>query len=165
LLQALRTVVTEAPEPQVRLLIAGPVNQGDREMIDRCGLTSHVRHLGILDRGEALALQRSADALVLLTDSLSSAPGAKIFEYLGAQRPIVALADRSEAARIIRETNTGVVVPPGDVEAIRGALHLAISGDLQRRYSPRNLDRYTYPRPAHQMATVIEEAIARRNAR
>ncbi len=119
----------------------------------------------MVSRAEALALQRSADALVLLTSRNSSEATGKLFEYLFSGRPIVALAENNEAARIIRETNTGVTVPPDDVDAIAAALRQAASGELARAYSPRNLEWYEYPKTAEQMAELIEEAIRRHSER
>jgi hypothetical protein len=120
----------------------------------------------MLDHGEALALQRSADVLLLLTAADTSAATGKIFEYLGAGRPIIALARESnQAAQIVRETNTGVAVAPDDRAAIGDALRLAASGELQRRYAPRNIERYNYPGPAQAMAELVEEAIARKASR
>lgn len=165
LMHALRTVSVETEEPQLRFLHAGRFRTEESALIDRTGVAGVVEHLGTLDRAGALALQRSADALVLLTSRHSSEATAKLFEYLFSGRPIVALAENNEAARIVRETNTGITVPPDDVEAIEAALRRVVSGELMRAYSPRNLDRYEYPRPAEQMAELIEEAIRRRTSR
>jgi glycosyltransferase involved in cell wall biosynthesis len=116
----------------------------------------------MLDRAGAYALQRSADALVLITSRNTSEATSKLFEYLAAGRPIVALAENNEAERIIRETNTGVAVPPDDVDAITAALRRVVSGELAREYAARNLERFTYPGPAEAMAELIETAIRRR---
>ena len=131
-------------------------------MIDRSGVGDRFEHLGTLDRPAALQLQRSADVLVLLTSRNSSESTAKLFEYLFSGRPIIALAEGNEAARIVRETNTGVTVPPDDVDAIVGALRQAATGELAHRYAPRNLEQYAYPGPAQRMAELVEEAIRRR---
>jgi glycosyltransferase involved in cell wall biosynthesis len=161
-LHALRAVSAETKEPQLRLIHAGRLRTEEKALIDRAGVAGLVEHLGILDRAGALALQRSADALMLLTSRNSSEATGKVFEYLFSGRPIVALAENSEAARIVSETNTGITVPPDDVEAIAAALRTVVSGELLREYAPRNLDQYEYPRLAEQMAELIEEAIRRR---
>lgn len=162
LMDALRAVSAEMKDRQLRLVHAGPLRVEERALIDRTGVAGVVEHLGTLGRAEALALQRSADALVLLTSRNSGEATGKLFEYMFSGRPVVALAENSEAARIVRETNTGITVPPDDVEAIAGALRRVISGELMREYAPRNLDRFEYPRPAEQMSELIEEAISRR---
>jgi glycosyltransferase involved in cell wall biosynthesis len=121
-----------------------------------------VQHLGPLDRADALALQRSADVLVLITSRDPSEATGKLFEYLAAGRPILALAEGNEAERIVRETNTGITVPPDDVDAIADALRRAARGELARDYAPRGIERYAYPGLAEEAAEVIEQAIAAR---
>jgi glycosyltransferase involved in cell wall biosynthesis len=163
LMHALRAVSGEIGAQQLRFLHAGRLRADEQAAVDRAGVADVVQHLGTLDRAGALALQRSADALLLLTSRNSGEATGKLFEYLFAGRPIVALAENSEAARIVQETNTGITVPPDDVEAIADALRKVVSGELTRQYAPRNLEQYEYPRPAEQMAELIEEAIRRRH--
>ena len=158
--QALRRVASEADAPQLRLIHAGTVVPEDRVLIDRTGVSDLVEHVGLLERTEALALQRSGDVLVLITSADSQQVTGKLFEYLSAGKPILALAESNEAERLVRETGTGVVVPPDDVDAIADALRRAVRGDLARAYAPRGVEQYAYPRLAEQMADVIEEAIA-----
>jgi glycosyltransferase involved in cell wall biosynthesis len=165
LLRAMRIVLDEAALPALRFVVAGRLTATERNLIDRSGVAEAVVHLGVLDRADALALQRSADALLLLTSRNSSEATGKIFEYLGAKRPILALAEGNEAARIVRETNTGISVPPDDVNAIAAALRQVASGDLSRAFAPHGLDRFTYPGPADAMAELVEEAILRRRSR
>jgi glycosyltransferase involved in cell wall biosynthesis len=165
LLRALRIVRAQPGLPRVRLVVAGRLTTSERDLIYRTGVAEAVEHMGMLDRAGALALQRSADALVLLTSRNVSEATGKIFEYLGAGRPIVALAENNEAEHIVKETNTGVTVPPDDVEAIVRALRRVALGELARSYAPRNLERFTYPAPAEAMAQLIETAIERRRER
>jgi glycosyltransferase involved in cell wall biosynthesis len=122
-----------------------------------------VRYVGQLSRGGSLALQRSADALLLITSAhhVSHATG-KLFEYITAGKPIIALARGNEAARIVQETGTGVVVAPDDVEGIANALLTAVDGTLGAAYAPRGQDRYVYPAPAEAVAELVERAIERR---
>ena len=46
----------------------------------------------------------------------------KVFEYLAAKKPILALADGSEAGRIVARTQSGIVVSMRDQAAIEAAL-------------------------------------------
>jgi glycosyltransferase involved in cell wall biosynthesis len=161
-LHALQIVNEELGGRPIRLIHAGRLTTEERALIDDTGIADAVEHLGTLDRTASIALQRSADALLLLTSRNRSEATGKLFEYLAAGRPIVALAEGNEAARIVRETNTGVTVPPDDVEAIAGALRRVASGELEKLYAPRNLERYTYPSPAEAMAELVETAIRRR---
>ena len=75
---------------------------------------------------------------------------------------MLALASGNEAERVVEETNTGISVPPDDVDAIANALRRVAAGELARSYEPRDLAQYTYPAPADALADVIESAIERR---
>ena len=46
----------------------------------------------------------------------------KIFEYLAAQKPILALVPSGAAADLVLEANAGWVVPPDDIPAIADRL-------------------------------------------
>lgn len=164
LFKALHKVRDEPGLVPMRLVVAGRLTTDERALLNRSRLGQAVEHLGMLDRASALKLQRSADALVLLTARNASATTAKLFEYLAAGKPIIALAEGNEVERIVRETNTGVTVPPDDVAAITAALRRVASGELSAAYAPRNLEQFSYPRPAEAMAELIETAIERRAA-
>ena len=119
-----------------------------------------LRHVGHLPRLEAVALQRRADALVLVASRERDVVTGKLFEYLVAGRPILALTNRDEAAAIVGETGTGVAVALDDEPAIVQGLRDVISGELMARYRPRGLSAYTFPAPAIAMLDVIQTAIA-----
>jgi glycosyltransferase involved in cell wall biosynthesis len=158
LLQAMRGLLDERPDLQ--LLVAGRSEFDESALLAEGGLGDAVRHLGYLPRPEALALQRAARALVLLTSDATCEATGKLYEYLDAGRPIIALAEGNEAARIVSDTGTGIAVSPNDREAITTALRQAVSGELERAYRPHGLEPYRYPAPAERMAEAVERAIA-----
>jgi glycosyltransferase involved in cell wall biosynthesis len=151
--------------PRLRLVLAGRKSTADERLLAEADLGDAVHHLGLLDRAGAVALQRSADALLLLTgDDRSEATG-KLFEYLQAGRPILALAEGNEAARIVTETRTGLTVAPDDEAAIAAVLRRAAQGALADAHRPVGLEPYTYPGPALAVERIVEEAVARRAER
>jgi glycosyltransferase involved in cell wall biosynthesis len=144
----------------IRLVLAGRLVEADRRRLD--GLSPRaaalVRHVGELDRPAAIGLQRAADVLLLLvTGPQRSVVTGKIFEYLAAGRPILAVSDENEATRIVRETRTGEVVSPWDPGAIAAALRRAAEGRLE--YAPRGLDAYVHPGPAIAYEKAIEACL------
>jgi glycosyltransferase involved in cell wall biosynthesis len=166
LFAALTRIADEHPEQarRLRLVLAGNLDANLKDMIARSrGLA---RHVGRIPRADALALQRRGDALLLLTSaSHASHATGKLFEYLGAKRPIIALARDNEASRIVEETGTGVAVAPDDVEGIGRALLAVSDGSLAAAYAPHGLERYIYPGPAEAVAELVERAITRRERR
>ena len=89
-----------------------------------------------MTRDESLRIQRGADALLLVTGHNRSEATGKLFEYLASGRPILALAEGNEAARIVRETGTGVAVGGADPAGLRAALAALADGALERAYAP-----------------------------
>jgi glycosyltransferase involved in cell wall biosynthesis len=161
----LRALQVLAGEPEVaarlRLVLAGRPTEDDDQIL-REHASPLVRHVGMLGRAEAHALQRQADGLVLLTGPDVCEATGKLFEYIGARRPVLALAAGNEAARIVSETGIGLTVPPGDEQAIAAVLRDAVAGALERAYVPRDLDEYLYPAPALKVEAELEAAITRR---
>ncbi len=168
LFDALAGLRAERPDlaKRIELVVAGRLDTDERRMLERAGLGDIVRHTGAIPRASATALQRRADVLLLLTSRRLSweAPG-KLFEYLAAGRPILALAEANEAARIVEDTATGMTIAPDDAGAISNAIVELLTEGIERRYAPRGLDRYVYPAPAYAMADAIEHAIAQRGRR
>jgi glycosyltransferase involved in cell wall biosynthesis len=162
LLAALRLLLDEDPTlvQRVEFVFAGMSSAEDIELLRDPRLDGAVRYLGFVARGEAVELQRRADVLLLLTsDRVSEATG-KLFEYLGSGRPILALAENNEAARIVTQTGSGVCVSPRDVQAIAAQLRQALAGGLAESYAPRGLEAYRYPAPAERMAALAARIAA-----
>jgi glycosyltransferase involved in cell wall biosynthesis len=119
---------------------AGDVRAADREYAEALGLGDRIELLGYVSRRRSLELQRDSEALLLLIpDSGGRGKGVltgKIFEYLAAERPILAVVPPDgAAAELLRETGAGTVVACDDVDAIRAALV-----DLHRRWRDGALD-------------------------
>ena len=146
---------------RLRIVLAGSLDAAEQELLTALPPSAGVIHVGFLERYAAAALQRDADALLLLTSTghASQATG-KLYEYLTAGRPIIALASDNEAARIVTETGTGITVPPNDPQAIARVLLAVVQGQLQAAYAARNLERYVYPAPAVAFAAEIEHALS-----
>jgi len=105
-------------------------------LIDRARAAGLV-NVGFLDpvaREEVPSLLASADiALVPLKDRLFGAVPSKIYEAMASGLPIV-LAAEGEAADIVRDSQAGIAVEPGDAEGMAGALRrLALDRDDRQR--------------------------------
>lgn len=148
---------------RLRIVLAGRLDTAEERMLAALPDDSAIVHIGHLDRIATAALQRDADALLLMTSPghPSQATG-KLFEYLTAGRPIIALAKDNEAARIVTETRTGVIAAPDRPDEIAQALLRAVDGGLARAYTPHGLNQYIYPAPAAKLAKEVERILARR---
>jgi glycosyltransferase involved in cell wall biosynthesis len=111
----------------VTVRFVGDFRPGDREFMEELGLADRVELIEYVPRRESLRLQRDSDALLLLIpDADGRGRGVlsgKVFEYLAAERPVLAIVPPDgAAAQLIRDTEAGVVAPPDDVDAIGAAL-------------------------------------------
>ena len=74
-----------------------------------------VRHLGFVPREEALARVAAADAgLLLMADApgRDQVVGSKLYEYIGLDKPVLAVVPPGEARRTLHELEWGVVADP-----------------------------------------------------
>jgi glycosyltransferase involved in cell wall biosynthesis len=167
LLHALRELGASEPElaGRLELVAAGPYTGHELEMLHVDVRPARISVHGSLPRARALALQRAADALLLIASpARSQLANLKLFEYLAASRPVLALADGTEAGRIVAETGGGEVVRADDVGAIMDVLRRLARGETEPPDPARFRD-YTYPSVAERMAEVVEGAIARSPSR
>ena len=162
LIRALGVLALEHPEDAVRLelVVAGPLTQAEANLMRRDVAPARIAVAGTLDRTEALALQRAADALLLVASSRrTQLLNFKLFEYIAAGPPILALAAGTEAGRVAEEAG-GNAVAADDVDAIVQALRRLVAGELEPA-DPALRERYSYPGVAKRMAAVAQRAISR----
>jgi glycosyltransferase involved in cell wall biosynthesis len=118
----------------------GDFRVADREWAERLGLGRRLELHPYVPRREALALQRDSDALLLLIPEAGGRGqgilSGKVFEYLAAERPILAaVPPEGAAAELIRDTGAGIVAAPDDVPALTRAL-----AELHERWAAGTLD-------------------------
>ncbi len=118
----------------------GDFRSADREWGETLDLGDRLELIPYAPRRRSLELQRDSEALLLLIPEAGGRGkgvlSGKVFEYLAAERPILAaVPPDGAAAALIREANAGVVVPPDDVDAIGAAL-----AELHSRWQAGTLD-------------------------
>jgi glycosyltransferase involved in cell wall biosynthesis len=105
----------------------GDFRSVDREWVKELELGDRLELLDYLPHRRALELQRDSEANLLLLPEAAGrgkvVPSGKIFEYLAAERPILAAVPTDGvAAKLVRETGAGIVVAPEDEKGIREAV-------------------------------------------
>lgn len=111
----------------VHVRFVGDFRPGDREFMEGLGLGDRVEVVDYVPRRRSLELQRESEALLLLIPEAGGRGrgvlSGKVFEYIAAERPILAIVPPDgAAARLIRDTGVGVVAAQDDVDGIRAAL-------------------------------------------
>ncbi|MGE5689141.1 MAG: glycosyltransferase family 4 protein [Pseudomonadota bacterium] len=118
----------------------GDFRSADREWAEGLGLGDRLELVPYVPRRRSLELQRDSEVLLLLIPEAggrgTGVLSGKVFEYLAAERPILAcVPPGGAAAALIRDAGAGVVAPPDDPEAIAAALR-----DLHGRWRAGELD-------------------------
>jgi len=163
LVEGLARLAREDPETaaKLELVVAGPLTADEARLFATDVAPARIVVAGSLGRGEALALQRRADALLLVAQpTRSQLLNIKLFEYLAAGRPILALAAGTEAGAVAGEFGAEVA-PADDPAAIATALARVAGGELSAPPAEA-VAPYTYPAPAERMAAAVERAIGSR---
>jgi glycosyltransferase involved in cell wall biosynthesis len=73
--------------------------------------------------------------VLLLNDNAEMARyiPSKLYEYIGAGRPVLLFADGGETGALVREIGAGLVVPRGDPRALEAALESIARGEAAAR--------------------------------
>jgi glycosyltransferase involved in cell wall biosynthesis len=128
--------LAESGLEDVRARFVGDFRSSDREFLESLDLGPRVELHPYVPRRRSLELQRDSELLLLLIPEAAGRGkgvlSGKVFEYLAAERPILAVVPPDGAAAdLIREIGAGVVAPPEDIPAIRDAL-VDLHGRWQR---------------------------------
>lgn len=131
--EALSELCSENPEFSKDLLIqlAGSVSDAILISIQKYGLMDQCIVLGYLSHQKAIQLQYNSQVLLLIEMNLPETkaiiPG-KLFEYLAAKRPILAIGPvDSDVEKIIEETNSGSYFDYSEKEKLKKQIGLFYS--------------------------------------
>ncbi len=142
-----------------------------RHYIEQANLSSVVSLIPWLPYREALARLLHSDILLLVERPESSTNNnfwvvtSKIFLYLYARRPILALLPSGgEAAKIIRETNAGEIVSPTDLEGIASKISEMHGrfrrGELLSRVKVSEIDKYERRTQTGELTKIFDDLVA-----
>ena len=138
-LRALHELFAEKPRLHGRIeaLFVGKFREENQRLVTRLGLQDSVRVLDYLPHAACVAELRASDVLWMTVGDDVGSPG-KVYEYIGARKPILGLVPDGYLKGVIQEAG-GIAVPPNDVHAIKRALE-----DLLALHEKRQL---AGPRP------------------
>lgn len=152
------------------LLIGGTESYEGRSIADHlrdAGLQEHVRLEGWMEPDRCLRKIERADALLLFAlDQPDQVPN-KLYEYLGARRPILAVLDEhGETARMLREVGGHCLVVANEVQSIRRGLEDMLN---ERRHeavgNPAALRRWTTQAQMEELVAAVARVGGERQSR
>ena len=106
-------------ENKIKIHLVGEYSKAELRVCKDLIARGIVVYHGFVERSRSLVFQRAADVLLIITEpERRSMVTAKIFEYLWADKPILALTYKTVLEDIIKETKSGWIVHPHQPEAI-----------------------------------------------
>lgn len=138
-LRALSKVFHEQPglRDKIEACFVGYFREENLKLVKRLGLQDVVKVLGYVDHSECVRTLLSSDVLWMMIgrgegeDMMSTG---KLFEYLGARKPILGCVPDGVAKTTIEDSGAGIVVEPDNVDAIASAIKA-----LYKRYESGTL--------------------------
>jgi len=158
-----------ASRDDIRVIFLGSRESKNEELAARSGLGEVVSFEDNVSHSECVRLECSSHVLLLLKhddDRYRGLVPGKLYEYLGARRPVLAVVPEGEAADIVRDNRRGEVAPIGDARAIAdrisGMYGHFMDGSLESAFSLAELPGFTRRRAAARlgeiMLTLLEES-------
>jgi len=149
----------------VEVVFRAPGDEGlHRRLVAEAGLGDVVRIEPRVEYAEALREMAAADALLIFQDAgCNHLVPAKLYEYIRARRPVLALTDaRGETADIVRESGAGLVVDLASTSAIAAALPGYVA-DLAAGRAPvaseAAMRRYSRRSQAGELAALLDRVV------
>jgi len=141
--------------------LVGAVSEDVLESLAVFGLTENYKTLGYVSHQEAIQIQHDAQVLLLVEmdspETKSIIPG-KLFEYVAANRPILALGpEGSDVEGIIKETNTGMYFKYTDKEKLKQQVQLYYEAYLKANLNvnSKNIEKYSRSTLTKSLSTIL----------
>ncbi len=126
-LRALSKLFQQWPDLRSRIeaCFVGHFREENMKLVAKLGLQDVVMVVGYVDHTECVRYLASSDVLWLIIgkgkgeDMMSTG---KLFEYLGARKPILGCVPEGVARNTIEDSGAGIIVDPMDIDAIASAI-------------------------------------------
>lgn len=147
--------------PGVRLTIAS-VNPPDSVRLAAKEHPASIELVGFQPHSQALRMQRQADVLVNIGNELPDQVPGKIYEYLGAGRPILHLSSGLDAGalEILQQTARAIVVRNTPEDLLSALRKLAASKDISSDFgldmSPSRVQEFSWQASARRLSSGLK---------
>lgn len=156
----------ESFKKEVKLKFMGDINDEVKKIVRHQGLIEQTEFHDYVPHKEAINAQHSAQVLLLLIPNVTHNEGiltGKLFEYLAAKRPILAIGPTDgDLAKVLRETNAGVVIDFDDAEKMKSSLigfyEQFKAGELE--VQSKNIDQFHRKNLTSKLVEVLKEVTA-----
>jgi len=146
----------------LKLNFIGDISDEVKTEISNNQLNENTNFVGYVNHKKAIEYQKKAQVLLLLIPNIEKSKGiltGKLFEYLTAKRPILAIGpEEGDLSKILKETNSGVVVDFDDEEKLSSEILKLYNqhkeGDL--KVQSKNIEKYHRKQLSKKLAIIIK---------
>lgn len=159
--RALHAFFERYPDYQDKVVveIAGKIPVWLPKQIEEYNLHKQVRLLGFIDASASIALQKSADALLITSMKIEGGRdyciAGKTFEYVEVQRPILGFVAEGSQKDFLLAAGNAVVCNPDDLEDSVDKLFQFFQGQLTLRPNVEYMEQYSSAFTGYRLAEMI----------
>ncbi len=109
----------------IRVRFVGNFGDNNKKLIKSLGLENVIELTGYVSHDKSIEYQVEADLLLLIICKCEWSRlilTGKLFEYIGARKPILSLVPDGEAKDLIVKEGLGIAVDPNDIDGIKDAI-------------------------------------------
>jgi glycosyltransferase involved in cell wall biosynthesis len=160
LLQGIANTSRRHPGRPIRLTTYGAMPAAEWSRIREAGLESFIEERPRVPFASLFPeLQRAHLLLAVVSEHMTYSTPYKVYDYMAAGRPILALAPPGAALHdLLADSGAGESAEPDDIDAIEQALERLLFDHRAR--DPARLDRFQWVNLAQQYRLVIETALS-----
>ncbi|TQQ80277.1 glycosyltransferase [Halonotius roseus] len=144
-------------QDELTLQFYGDWTEQYQEKVEELGVSEFIQTYDFVPHDQIIPVLKGSDIVVYIggddPQNKLSVPS-KIWDYMGAKTPILAIVDPSfRVAQLIEESDLGVVIHPDDTEAIAGAIEIMISKEFNYTSDKEIFDEFSR---AHKMDVLAQ---------
>ena len=140
----------------LRIVFVGSSDIDLASLVNEYGLESFVTIRSHVPHRESLLSLVNADTLLLIQTGTQLQIPAKLYEYMAAGRPVLALTDSGAIARMVEDNGLGRACQPDDVGAIRAAMGDVIRSRHTLEFRPRSIERFRAEAIVGELAAILD---------
>jgi glycosyltransferase involved in cell wall biosynthesis len=150
-------------EDNLEFKLVGKVNSVLKSKVEELGMRAQCKFVDQLTRPEAINLMQSAQILLLLLNKAENVSGripGKLFEYIGANRPILCLGPKgTDVERIVTDIEAGVSIDYKNKDELKSYLLLKYQKYLDGTLilESKAKEKYTHREVSAKFATYLDK--------
>jgi glycosyltransferase involved in cell wall biosynthesis len=168
LIDSFATVVQRVPNAKLLLVGDGKTRPSIQQKVEECRLQNSVMMMGRIEHEKIPEVMSIAD--VTVSPSTPFFPGhggtpLKLFEYMAAGKPTVAIA-MSQAVRVIEDGYNGILIQPGDEHGFTNAIVRLLTDPIENARMGANarkraVEQHSWKKYAEDLENIYWESLDR----